>query len=327
MDTRPPAETIDHTHLFNEGNPLAERNTRRAMWLTLVMMVVEIAGGYLFHSMALLADGWHMGSHALALGLAVMAYAFARRFARDPRFTFGTWKIEVLGSYTSALFLFAIALLMFVESIQRLINPVPIQFNQAIAIAIVGLLVNLLCAWLLQGSHDHHSHGSDNHAHSSHAHSHHDLNLRAAYVHVLTDAATSVFAIIALLGGKYWGAQWLDPAMGIVGGILIAVWAVRLLLESGKALLDAEMNVPQVEEIRTVIASSAIKAHISDLHLWRVGRGKYACILTLIVIDPAATADYFRRLLGVHEELVHMTIEIDYRPSPARTSTGQTTLV
>ncbi len=313
------ATNCKHSHRFSEGNPLAERNTRRAMLLTIAMMAIEIVGGYIFNSMALLADGWHMGSHALALGLAVMAYVLSRRLAHDPRFAFGTWKIEVLASYTSALFLLGIAALMFFESAGRLIAPVPIQFNQAIAVAVLGLLVNLVCAWLLKDGHDHrHTHPDGTAPHGHHHHHHGDLNLRAAYVHVITDAATSVLAIIALLGGKYWGADWLDPVMGIVGGALISVWAVGLLRDSGRALLDAEMNAPIVAEIRDTIGQDSEKAQISDLHVWRVEKNKYACVLSLAVKENSkATAAYFRRQLDVHEELVHITIEIDAPPFSA----------
>ncbi|MDV7212826.1 CDF family Co(II)/Ni(II) efflux transporter DmeF [Azotobacter beijerinckii] len=296
-----------HSHVFDEGNPLAERNTRWAVVLTATMMVAEIVGGWLYNSMALLADGWHMSSHALALGLSVLAYAAARRFARDARFAFGTWKIEVLGGYTSSIFLVGVAGLMLYQSVERLISPTPIHYDQAIAIAGVGLLVNLACAWLLKDGHAHH-HDHDHH-HGSHDH-HHDLNLRSAYLHVLADAATSVLAILALIGGKFWGASWLDPVMGIVGAALVAVWAYGLLRDTGRVLLDAEMDAPVVAEIREVIDESPIKAAITDLHVWRVGKGKYACILSLVVTD-AAEPDYFRRQLSIHEELVHVTVEVN----------------
>lgn len=311
----------DHSHVFDEGNPLAERNTRWAVILTAVMMVAEIAGGWLFNSMALLADGWHMSSHALALGLSVLAYGAARRFAHDPRFSFGTWKIEVLGGYTSAVFLVGVAGLMIYQSIERLISPTPISYNQAMAIAGIGLMVNLACAWLLKdGHHHHHHHGHDDehhHDHGAHDHGHHhghghDLNLRSAYLHVIADAATSVFAIIALLGGKLWGANWLDPAMGIVGAVMVAIWAYGLLRDTSRILLDAEMDVSVVAEIREVIEASPIKAEITDLHVWRVGKGKFACILSLSV-DEAVSPEEFRRQLSIHEELVHVTVEVSRR--------------
>jgi cation diffusion facilitator family transporter len=296
------ADNWRHSHVFDEGNPLAERNTRWAVVLTAFMMVAEIIGGWMFNSMSLLADGWHMSSHALALGLSVFAYRAARRFASDTRFAFGTWKIEVLGGYTSALLLVLVAGLMLYQSVERLIAPTPIHYNQAIAIATIGLLVNLACAWLLKDGHAHEHEANDHH--------HHDLNQRSAYLHVVADAATSVLAILALTGGKLWGASWLDPVMGIVGAGLVAVWAYGLLRDTGRVLLDAEMNAPVVAEIREVILASQIEAHISDIHVWRVGKGKYACILSLVTkvdVEP----DYFKRTLSVHEELIHISVEVN----------------
>ncbi len=302
------AATRTHSHAFDDGNPLAERNTSRAMWLTIAMMIVEISGGWIYNSMALLADGWHMSSHALALGLSAFAYACARRFASDPRFAFGTWKIEILAGYTSAILLLCVAALMAFQSIERLIVPMPIHYSQAIVLAVIGLAVNLVCAWLLRGHHGHdHAHGSGHH--TSHAHSHHhDLNLRSAYLHVLADAATSVLAIIALVGGMLWSARWLDPLMGIVGAILVTVWAIGLLRDTGKVLLDAEMDAPVVEEVRDVIADCDPAAIITDLHVWRVGKGKFSCVLSLVT-HSQLNADDFRAQLSVHEELVHVTVE------------------
>ncbi|WP_304413307.1 CDF family Co(II)/Ni(II) efflux transporter DmeF [Cellvibrio sp. OA-2007] len=301
-------KALRHSHVFNEGNPLAERNIRWAVLLTAVMMVAEIGGGWIYNSMALLADGWHMSSHALALGLSVFAYAAARRLAQDARFSFGTWKIEVLGGYTSAIFLLGVAGLMMYQSVERLLSPTPIHYDQAIAIAGIGLLVNLVCAWLLKGNHAHHHDHHDHHA--ADGHHHHDLNLRSAYLHVLTDAATSVLAIVALIGGKLWGADWLDPLMGIAGAVLVTVWAYGLLRDTGRVLLDAEMDAPVVAEIRDVIAASPVKADITDLHVWRVAKGKYACILSLVT-DGDVRPDYFKEQLGIHEELVHITVELN----------------
>ena len=304
------SEEREHSHVFDKGNPLAEKNTRWAVVLTALMMVAEIIGGWLYNSMALLADGWHMSSHALALGLSLLAYIAARHLAHDKRFAFGTWKIEVLGGYTSAVFLVGVAGLMLYQSVERLISPTPIHYDQAIAIAVVGLLVNLACAWLLKDGHTHHHDQATHHNHQGHDHHHHDLNLRSAYLHVLTDAATSLFAIVALFGGKLWGANWLDPVMGIVGAVLVAVWAYGLLRDTGRVLLDAEMDAPVVAEIYEVIAASPVQAEITDLHVWRVGKGKYACIISLAVagiIEP----DYFRRQISIHEELVHVTVEVN----------------
>jgi len=300
---------------FDAGNPLAEASIRRAFWLTTVMMIVEIAGGWWFNSMAVLADGWHMSSHSLALGLSAFAYSFARKQAGNRHYAFGTWKVEVLGGYTSAILLLGIALLMAYQSVERLVVPQAIRYDEAIVIAVVGLAVNLVCAWWLRGHHHGHDHGHE-HAHEhehehedDHAH-HQDLNVRSAYLHVLADAATSVLAILALTGGKLWGLAWLDPFMGIAGAILVAVWAQGLLRDSGRVLLDAEMDAPVVREVREVIERGAVPARITDLHVWRVGRAKYAVVVT--VSTPSdASADDFRRALGVHEELAHVTVEVE----------------
>ena len=296
-----------HTQRFDAGNPLAERGIRRALWLTAAMMAVEIVGGWWFNSMAVLADGWHMSSHALALGLSAFAYSYARRAVRQRHYAFGTWKIEVLAGYTSALLLLGIAVLMVFQSIQRLLSPQAIHYREAIFIAVAGLAVNLLCAFWLRGGHSHH-HGDD---HAAHDHAHHeDINVRAAYVHVLADAATSVLAIAALVGGVVWGFAWLDPSMGLVGAALVSAWAWELLRDSGRILLDAEMDAPVVAEVREVIERGAVPARITDLHVWRVGRAQYACVVSIATAGDVDAA-YFRRALCVHEELVHVTVEVD----------------
>jgi cation diffusion facilitator family transporter len=309
---------------FDAGNPVAERNVRRALWLTGFMMVIEITGGWWFNSMAVLADGWHMSSHALALGLSAFAYSFARRHAGNRRYAFGTWKIEVLGGYTSALFLLGIAGLMAFQSVERLVRPQAIQYDAAIAIAVVGLGVNLLSAWWLRDQPHGHGPGegadADAHGHDhGHVHSHDagdgrhaDLNVRSAYMHVLADAATSVLAIIALLGGRLFGAGWLDPAMGIVGALLVAVWARGLLRDTGRVLLDAEMDAPVVAEVRAAVEQGPVPAHITDLHVWRVGRAQYAVVLS-IATSSDKDCGYFRRVLSVHEELVHVTVEVEHQ--------------
>jgi cation diffusion facilitator family transporter len=306
---------------FDAGNPLAERGIRRALWLTAVMMVVEIAGGWWFNSMAVLADGWHMSSHALALGLSAFAYSLARRHSRHRAYAFGTWKVEVLGGYTSAIILLGIAALMVFQSAERLMTPQPIHYREAIAIAVVGLAVNLVCAWWLRDSHSHdHAHDHDeHHPHDHHRHhghgrapaqgAHADMNMRAAYLHVVADAATSVLAIVALVGGLYWGLAWLDPLMGLVGAALVSVWAWGLLRDSGRILLDAEMDAPVVAEIREVIERGEVPARLTDLHVWRVGRRKYAVVAT-VTTPSGRDGEYFRRALCVHEELVHVTVEV-----------------
>jgi cation diffusion facilitator family transporter len=307
------------TPSFDAGNPLAEANVRRAMWLTIAMMIVEISGGWWFNSMAVLADGWHMSSHALALGLSAFAYSFARRQARHRAYAFGTWKVEVLGGYSSALFLLGIAALMTFQSIERLMVPQAIHYDEAIAIAVVGLAVNLLCAWWLRGHHDNdHAHDHDHDHNPGHAHAfQHDLNVRSAYMHVLADAATSVLAIVALFGGLLWGAAWLDPVMGLVGAALVTVWAWGLLRDSGRILLDAEMDAPVVAEIREAIERGAVPARITDLHVWRVGRAKYAVVVS--VSTPGdEDGEYFRRALSVHEELAHVTVEVARVPQESQ---------
>jgi cation diffusion facilitator family transporter len=279
--------------------------------LTAAMMVVEIVAGLLFNSMALLADGLHMSSHATALGLSVLAYFFARKFAQNPRFAFGTWKMEILGGYTSAMLLVVVALVMLYESTLRLITPATIRYDEAIVVACVGLVVNLVCAWWLRDDHHHgHDHDHEHDPLTNDQHHHGDLNLRSAYIHVVADAATSVLAIIALLGGKLWGAPWLDPTMGIVGAGLVSVWAYGLLRDTGRVLLDAEMDAPVVDEIREVIRGAPFAAEICDLHVWRVGKGKFACVVSLATTHDVS-ADQVKNALGIHEELVHITVEIN----------------
>ncbi len=305
-----------HDHVFDTGNDAAERGTRAVMWITLAMMVVEIGAGWWFNSMALLADGWHMSSHAVAIGLSALAYTTARRYAKDARFAFGTWKIEVLGGFASAIFLLGVALMMVIGSVERIVAPQPIQYQEAIAIAVLGLLVNVVCAVILGKAH-HHAHHDDGHHHDHHNnhHDHHDLNLKSAYLHVIADAATSVLAIVALAGGWVFGWSWLDPAMGVVGALLVAVWAKGLIAETGKILLDREMDHPVVDEIRAVL-ERADDAHIriADLHVWRVGKNVYACAMTVVTHDAALTPDAVRQRLSVHGEIVHSTIEIHIFP-------------
>lgn len=302
-----------HDHVFDTGNPAAEKGTRLVMWITLVTMVIEIVAGYVFNSMALLADGWHMSSHALAIGLSAFAYAAARRYSSDPRFAFGTWKIEILSGYTSALFLVGVAGSMLFQSVERILAPQPIDYGQALVVAAIGLAVNVVCAMILGKAHDHHDHGHGHGHHAGHDHHHHgDLNLKSAYVHVVADAATSVLAIAALAGGWFYGWSWLDPVMGIVGAFLVGVWAKNLMIDTGKVLLDREMDHPVVSEIREAVeAGPEISGtRCTDLHVWRVGKGSYACAISLVTHDPALTAARVREQLAVHEEIVHVTVEI-----------------
>ncbi|MFO1395746.1 MAG: CDF family Co(II)/Ni(II) efflux transporter DmeF [Burkholderiales bacterium] len=302
-----------HGHVFDTGNAAGERGTRAVAWLTAAMMVVEIAAGWWFNSMALLADGFHMSSHALAIGLSAFAYAAARRLAHDPRFAFGTWKIEVLAGFASAVLLLAVVAAMVFASVERLLVPQPIRYGEAMLVAVVGLAVNVASALLLgHAHHDGHGHGHVHHHAACDDHHHHDLNLKSAYVHVIADAATSVLAIAALGGGWLYGWSWLDPVMGLVGATLVAIWAKNLLQQTGRVLLDREMDHPVVDEIREVIAARGSgRVTIVDLHVWRVGRGAYSCALALVSEDAAVTPAAVKDWLRVHEEIVHTTIEVN----------------
>lgn len=308
----------------------AERRTRWALGLTAVAMVAEIVGGWWSNSMAVLADGWHMGSHALALGLSVAAYSLARRWARSSRFAFGTWKIEILGGYTSAIVLLGIALLMLVQSVQKLLTPEPVLYGQALGVAVAGLAVNLLCALLLSGGgHDHHHHHSGHH-HGDHSHDHshdhsgqhsrsrsqsgndrhHDLNLRSAYIHVMTDAMTSVLAIVALIGGAVWGLGWLDPVMGIVGAVLVALWARGLLREASQVLLDRTQSNLLVENLKTVVGEVDGVQSIDDLHVWQIGAGTYACAVSVRALWQEGVVAAVHRRVTTVPEVSHLTVEV-----------------
>ncbi|MCM5678928.1 CDF family Co(II)/Ni(II) efflux transporter DmeF [Schlegelella sp. S2-27] len=303
-----------HEHVFDAQRPAAERSTRAVMWITLAAMLAEIVAGWWFNSMALLADGWHMSSHAMALGVSAYAYAAARRLSGDPRFAFGTWKIEVLGGFASAIFLLGVAALMVIGSAERLLSPQPIQYRDAIAVAVLGLLVNAACAVILGRVHHGHVHEQGpQHGHVHHHNGHPDLNLKSAYLHVLADAATSVLAIAALAGGWVFGWAWLDPLTGIVGAVLVAMWAHGLLRQTGTVLLDREMDHPVVDEIRSAVETPGTEhggTRVADLHAWRVGQRTYACALTVVTHDTTLTAAQVREWLSVHEEIVHATIEI-----------------
>ncbi len=319
------SDSIDqwtHEHVFlgarHEHN---ERRTWFVVALTSVMMVGEILAGSLFGSMALLADGWHMATHAAALGIAAAAYLFARRHARNARFTFGTGKFGELAAFSSAIILGIVAVQIAYESVLRLISPVPISYGEAIAVASLGLCVNLTSAWLLRDDHDHHHHGhddahddDDDHDHDhrhGHGHHHHDNNLRAAYVHVLADAATSVLAIGALLAAMYSGWVWADPVVGIVGSIVIASWAVGLIRASGAVLLDVHGDRKLEGIIRARLETRGDR--VTDLHLWQVGPGHRAAVISLVSDDPLPPATYKRRLRGL-QMLSHVTVEVEICP-------------
>jgi cation diffusion facilitator family transporter len=279
--------------------------------VTLIMMVIELVTGYVTGSLALTADGWHMGSHAAALCIAAFAYAFSRRHAENRRFTFGTGKMGPLAGYTSAVVLAAIAVLVALQSIERLLHPIEVHYADALGVAVVGLIVNLVCAFLL-GDHDHdHSH-EHSHDHREtprgHAHAHRDLNLRAAYVHVVADALTSVLAIAALLCGMWFGWRAMDPLMGIVGAVLIARWSAGLLMETGQVLLDAEDNRAMTKKITELIERADDR--IADLHLWRVGNASQACIVSLWSHDPKPSSHY-KALLAQVPGIDHVTVEVN----------------
>jgi cation diffusion facilitator family transporter len=288
------------THNFIPDFSKAERRTRMVIGITAVMMIVEIIAGLMSNSMALLADGWHMSTHVIAFLITAIAYHFARRHAANEQFSFGTGKIGVLGGFTSAVILSIVAFLMAGESTRRLFVPLTIHFNEAIGIAGIGLLVNLGCAVLLSGAH-----------HKSHDHGgaeHHDLNLRAAYLHVLADAFTSLLAILALSGGKFFGWSWLDPVIGLVGSGVIFSWAYTLLRDTSGILLDqtpASSGLP--DEIRRAVESDG-DSIVTDLHVWQVSTGKFAAIVSIVPHEPKSSNAY-RELLQEHEELVHVTIE------------------
>ncbi len=294
-----------HTHNFVPDFSGAERRTRIVIGITAVMMVIEITVGLVSHSMALLADGWHMSTHVIAFLITAMAYYLSRKHSSNAQFTFGTGKIGALGGFSSAVVLAMIALLMAGESAHRLFVPLTIHFNEAIGVASLGLLVNLSCALLLKDTSHHH----DGHSHTG-GHRH-DLNLRAAYVHVLADAFTSVLAIIALTGGKFAGWSWLDPIMGIVGSGVVFSWAYTLLRDTSGILLDRtppSSDLP--DEIRRAVESDG-DSLITDLHVWQVGTGKFAAIIS-IVAHQSKSSDEYRERLREHEELVHLTIETQH---------------
>jgi cation diffusion facilitator family transporter len=295
-----------HEHDFlGEQHSRNERRTWIVVALTAIMMVGEIVAGSLFGSMALLADGWHMATHAAALGIAGLAYLFARQHMRNSRFAFGTGKFGDLAAFSSAVILAMIAVQIAYESAVRLVNPVPIAYGEAIFVAALGLGINLISAWLLRDEHEHH-HGHDD----AHEH-HHDNNLRAAYIHVLADAATSILAILALVVAMYSQWVWTDPAVGIVGSLVIASWAYGLIKTSGAVLLDvtADENLERV--IRDRLETKGDK--VTDLHLWQVGPGHRAAVVSIVSDNPLPPAIYKKRLGGLRG-LSHVTVEVEVCP-------------
>jgi len=310
-----------HDHFFLGSDH--ERNERK-VWLVIAltasMMLVEIIAGTLYGSMALVADGWHMSTHAGAMLITALAYRFARKHVRNRRFTFGTGKLGDLAGFASAVILALIALLIAYESVVRLTQPIPIDFNQAIVVAAVGLVINVVCAWLLKDDHAHHGHHHGHHQHDSErgdncGHDDHhapgmsrDNNLRAAYIHVLADALTSVLAIVALLVGSSYGWLWADPLMGVVGALVIARWSWGLIRDSGSVLLDASAEGGEVQlEIREAMAPTGSK--VTDLHVWQVGPGHFAAIVSLTAPEPKEPSHYKALMAQIHE-LSHVTVEI-----------------
>lgn len=302
-------ELWQHHHVFNVEKKVIEKQTLIVVIVTFVTMIAEIFFGWITNSMALFADGWHMGTHAFALGVSLFAYIMARKYAKDHRFTFGTWKIEILGAYTSAIVLGIVGVIMIFYSVERIFNPLSIHYTQALFVAVLGLFVNLICAIILNvGGHSHkREHKEDKHSH--HGHKHEDLNLKSAYLHVVADALTSVLAIVALLGAKYFYLNWLDPFMGIVGAGLIIRWSFLLLKDTGGILLEREMDNPIVNEIKNEIECDG-DSKISDLHIWKVAQNKYSCIIALVTGGKYSIEEYKTRLNKVHE-LAHISVEIN----------------
>ena len=293
-----------HRHQFAHLNHDGERNTRYVLYLTVITMIVEIAAGTIYGSMALLADGWHMGTHAAAFMITLFAYYYARKHADNPDFSFGTGKVSVLGGFTSAIALGMVALIMLVEYVVRFFNPHQIQFGEAIFVAIIGLTVNLISAVLLK---DHHGHSHGHHHHNEHEG--HDHNLRAAYMHVLADALTSILAIVALLFGKWYGLTWLDPLMGVVGSIIITRWAWQLLGQTSPILLDRSIEDRYRLKITELIEAES-DHQVADLHIWKVSADHYAAAISIVSHNPK-DVEYFKAKLSDFTQVSHLTIELN----------------
>ena len=287
-----------HSHEFHLESAGQERATAKVLLLTAGAMIIEIIGGLWFSSMALLADGWHMATHATAFGVTLFAYRYARRHANNPAYSFGTGKVSVLSGFASAVALLFVAVLMVAESVHRLLTPREIMFDAALGVAVFGLLINILSAWLLHGQH--------------HQHHEHDHNIRSAYLHVLTDALTSVLAIVALALGKWLGWLWMDAAMGIVGAALIARWSLQLIGDSATILLDGSASAGVRDAVRTALEAGG-QATVTDLHVWRVGPRDHAVIVSLLASDGTSVADYKSRIADL-PGLSHISIEINVVP-------------
>ncbi|CAM3663542.1 Cadmium, cobalt and zinc/H(+)-K(+) antiporter [Vibrio aerogenes CECT 7868] len=314
--------TTEHSHDFTAHNHQGETRTFYVLLLTLITMVVEITSGTVFGSMALLADGWHMGTHAAAFSITLFAYRYANKHAQSDRFSFGTGKVSVLGGYTSAIALGIVALMMLIESVNRLFHPQTIQFNEAIMVAVIGLVVNVVSMLLLQ-DHHHHHHGHDHsHAHQAHSHDHphhdhdhdhdhgehhhHDHNLRAAYMHVLADAFTSVLAIAALCLGKYYGWYWSDALMGVVGAVVISKWTLGLLKQTSPILLDESIDAGYRQAITETLAPFAT---VKDMHIWKISGHHYSAAITIESGDDKSVAEY-KQMLGKFDRIHHLTLEL-----------------
>ncbi|WMN89190.1 CDF family Co(II)/Ni(II) efflux transporter DmeF [Vibrio parahaemolyticus] len=291
-----------HSHDFVSHNHQGERRTFYVLLLTLVTMIVEISAGTLFGSMALLADGWHMGTHAAAFCITLFAYRYAKQHANSERFSFGTGKVSVLGGFTSAIALGIVALMMMVESVHRLFNPETIKFNEAIMVAVIGLVVNLASMLLLK---DHHHHGHEHH-HDHHHEHHHDHNLAAAYFHVLADTLTSLLAIVALIIGKFYGWVWLDATMGIVGALVIGKWTLGLIRQTAPVLLDESIDEQYRQDIRAELAPYA---DVVDLHVWKVSGHHYSAAIAIKNRSNKSLGE-FKQMLSKFDKIHHLTLEL-----------------
>ena len=311
-------QNLQHSHDFAVINKKGERRTKQVLVLTLLTMLLEIAAGTVFNSMALLADGWHMATHVAAFLITLFAYRYSRIHADDQTFAFGAGKVGVLGGFASSIALSVVALMMAIEAGERLLTPHNIQFDEATLVACFGLLINVICAVLLRDHHhDHHGHhhGHDHDDHDHHeGHHGHDSNLKAAYLHVLADALTSVLAIGALLAGKYYGLNWLDPVMGFVGAIVISHWGYRLVKETAPILIDESVSLADKKAIIEVFENDADN-RVADLHIWRVGP-KHFALLAVIVSDHPKSPEHYKRLLNGFgqlaggDRLAHVTVEV-----------------